>query len=108
MTTSKTSLLLQLKQIDRRTLKYSAIVSAVIGGKGEYVSDKTNPIRSEMRHNTIYSSAGGRVNLSLFDISGRAVKVLMISSRKPVLMLSVSIGLLTRGIYYYGIQVSRM
>jgi hypothetical protein len=97
----------RLKQVDiDDRSKYSMIVSAVIGSKGDYALGQNypNPFRNET---TIqYTLAqGGQVNLSLFDISGRVVKVLVNGSKDAgTHAISFNTGNLTRGIYYYRIQ----
>jgi Domain of unknown function (DUF4082)/Secretion system C-terminal sorting domain len=91
--------------IDGRS-KYSVIVSAVIGGKGEYVLGQNypNPFRNETTiQYTIPQSVP--VNISLFDISGRTVKVLVNASKEAgTHAISFNTGALTRGVYYYKIQ----
>jgi hypothetical protein len=86
--------------------KYSVIVSAVIGGKGEYALGQNypNPFRNETTiQYTIPQSVP--VNISLFDISGRTVRVLVNASKEAgTHAVSFNTGVLTRGVYYYKIQ----
>jgi hypothetical protein len=86
--------------------KYSVIVSAVIGGKGEYALGQNypNPFRNETTiQYTIPRSE--QVNISLFDMSGRTIKVLVNASKEAgTHAISFHTGTLTKGIYYYRIQ----
>ncbi|MFI5130701.1 MAG: T9SS type A sorting domain-containing protein [Chitinophagales bacterium] len=98
----------RLKQIDIDDhSKYSVIVSVVINGKGEYALGQNypNPFRNETTIQYTLPQTG-QVKLSLFDISGRAVKVLVSGSKEAgTHAISFNTGSLTRGIYYYRIQV---
>lgn len=92
--------------IDGRS-KYSVVVTAVIGGKGEYVLGQNypNPFRNET---TIQYSLpqAGKVSLTLFDISGRIVRTLVNGSKEAgTHAVSFTTGNLTSGIYYYRLQV---
>jgi hypothetical protein len=91
--------------IDGRS-KYSVVVSAVIGTKAEYVLGQNypNPFRNETTIQYILPQAG-QVNLSLFDISGRTVRVLVSGSNEAgTHAIVVNTGSLTKGIYYYRLQ----
>jgi hypothetical protein len=47
----------------------------------------------------------GKVNLSLFDVSGRAVKVLVNGSKDAgTHTINFNVGSLTKGVYYYRMQ----
>jgi hypothetical protein len=97
---------LRQMDIDDRS-KYSMIVSAVIGNKGEYVLGQNypNPFRNQTTIQYTLPQAG-RVNLTLFDISGRTVKVLVNGTKEAgTHAVNVNTGSLTRGIYYYRMQV---
>lgn len=86
--------------------KYSAIVSAVIGGKEEYTLEQNYPNPSRNETTIQYSlPKPEQVNISLFDITGRTVKVLVNASREAgTHAISFNTGTLTKGIYYYKIQ----
>jgi Domain of unknown function (DUF4082)/Secretion system C-terminal sorting domain len=91
--------------IDGRS-KYSAVVSAVIGGKGEYTLGQNypNPFRDET---TIQYTLplSGPVSLTLYDISGRSVRVLVNATKEAgTYAVSFNTGNLTRGVYYYRMQ----
>lgn len=97
----------RLKQIDLdgRT-EYSTVVSAVIGGSSRYVLEQNypNPFRSET---TIRFSLPqqSRVNLSVFDVNGRLVKVIVNESRDAgTHAVSLNTGTLGAGLYYYKLQ----
>ena len=63
-----------------------------------------NPFRSETTIQYTIPQAG-KVNLTLFDVSGRAVRVLVNSSKEAgTHAISFNTGNLTRGIYYYRLQ----
>jgi hypothetical protein len=97
----------RLKQIDIDDhSKYSIIVSAEIGSKGEYALGQNypNPFRNETTIQYVLPKAE-QVNISLFDISGRTVKVLVNGSKEAgTHAITFNTGTLTRGIYYYRIQ----
>jgi hypothetical protein len=98
----------RLKQIDiDERFKYSSIVSAMIGSKADYVLGQNfpNPFHGETTIQYTLPKAG-QVNLSLFDISGRSVKVLVNSSKEAgTHVVNFNAGLLNRGVYYYRLQV---
>ncbi len=86
--------------------KYSIIVSAVVGSKGEYALGQNypNPFHNET---TIQYTIPRHelVNISLFDISGRTVKVLVNGSKDAgTHAISFHTESLTSGIYYYRLQ----
>lgn len=91
--------------IDGRS-KYSVIVSAIIGSKTDYALGQNypNPFRTET---TIqYTIARPeQVNITLFDMNGRTIKVLVNASKEAgTHAVSFHTGSLTTGIYYYRIQ----
>ena len=98
----------RLKQVDiDDRSKYSIIVSATIGGKGEFTLGQNypNPFRNETTIQYTLPQAG-QVNLSLFDISGRTVRVLVNGAKEAgTHAVSFNTGTLTNGIYFYRIQV---
>jgi len=97
----------RLKQTDiDGNSTYSVVVSALIGTKGEYTLGQNypNPFSNET---TIQYTIGRpeQVNIALFDISGRTVRVLVNSSKDAgTHSISFHTGSLTRGVYYYRIQ----
>ncbi len=97
----------RLKQIDiDLRFVYSAVVSAVIGGNESFslAQNFPNPFRSEtiVRFTLPQKS---KVNLSIFDMYGRLVKVLVNESRdKGTHAINVYPGTLSAGLYYYKIQ----
>lgn len=96
---------LNQKDLDGRS-KLSVIVTATVGGRGEYVLGQNypNPFQNET---TIQYSIpqAGKVNVTLFDISGRAVRVLVNGSKEAgTHAISLNTGTLTKGIYYYRLQ----
>ena len=93
--------------IDGRS-KYSVIVTATVGSKGEYVLGQNypNPFHNETTIQYTIPQAGN-VNLTLFDISGRAVRVLVNGSNDAgTHAVSFNTGNLTKGIYYYRLQAN--
>jgi hypothetical protein len=97
----------KLKQIDfDEHFKYSATVSATLNGKGGYSLGQNypNPTKGETTIQFTLPKAE-KVNLSLFDVSGRIVKVIVNGSKdEGTHAIPVNVGSLTRGIYYYRIQ----
>jgi len=86
--------------------KYSVIVTATLGSKGEYVLGQNypNPFRNETTIQYTIPQAGN-VNMTLFDISGRAIKVLVNGSKDAgTHAISFNTGNLTKGVYYYRLQ----
>ncbi len=100
----------RLKQIDLdgRT-EYSTVVSAVIGGSSGFVLEQNypNPFHNET---TIRFSLPqqSKVNLSVFDVNGRLVKVLVNESRDAgTHAVSLNTGALSTGLYYYKLQAGQ-
>jgi hypothetical protein len=97
----------RLKQVDiDDRYKYSVIVSAVVGGKGEYALGQNypNPFSNQTTIQFTLPQSS-QVNISLFDISGRVVKVLVNGAQETgTHAISFNAGSLTRGVYYYKIQ----
>jgi hypothetical protein len=97
----------KLKQIDTdEKYKYSITVSALIGSKGEYVLGQNFPNPFSNTTTIQYTlPQAGQVNLSVFDINGRVIKVLVNASNEAgTHAISFSTGSLTKGIYYYRMQ----
>jgi hypothetical protein len=97
----------RLKQIDiDKRFAYSPIVSAMLDAVEGFVLEQNYPNPS---HNeTIIKFTlpqRAKVNLSLFDISGRLVRVLV---REPkdsgTHAVTVNVGSLTKGLYFYKLQ----
>lgn len=97
----------RLKQIDiDQRFAYSPIVSAVLDGKKTFQLEQNfpNPFRNEtiIRFTLPVKS---KVNLSLFDMNGRLVKVLVNESKESgTHAVSLSSGMITSGMYYYKLQ----
>lgn len=97
----------RLKQIDLDgKFVYSAVVSAVIGGQSGFVLEQNypNPFNNEtiIRFTLPHKS---KVNLSVFDINGRLVKVIVNESRDAgTHAVNVYSGSLVSGLYYYKLQ----
>lgn len=97
----------RLKQIDLDgKFEYSSVVSAVIGGSNGFVLEQNfpNPFKNgTVIRFTLPSKA--KVNLSVFDINGRLVKVVMNESRDAgTHAVNVNSGSLVAGLYYYKLQ----
>ena len=97
----------RLKQIDNdKRFTYSPVVSVKLDAQEGYVLEQNypNPTRQETTIKfTLPRSA--KVNLSLYDMSGRLVKVLINESRDGgIHAVNLNIGALTRGLYYYKLQ----
>lgn len=97
----------KLKQVDiDEKYKYSIVVSALIGSKGQYALGQNypNPFTNSTTIQYTLPQAS-QVNLSLFDISGRIIKVLVNGSNDAgTHAISFSTGSLSKGVYYYRIQ----
>ncbi|MBC7947532.1 MAG: DUF4082 domain-containing protein [Chitinophagaceae bacterium] len=97
----------RLKQIDiDDRFRYSAIVSATLNGRPEFVLGQNYPNPVD-RQTTIQFSLpqAERVNLSLFDINGRVVKVLVNGSKESgTHAINVNVDVLAKGVYYYKMQ----
>ena len=86
--------------------KYSVIVSAVIRNNRDYTLGQNypNPFANETTIQFTIAKAG-QVNISLFDINGRTVRVLVNGSREAgTHAISFYTGNLVKGVYYYRIQ----
>jgi len=97
----------RLKQIDiDKRFVYSPVVSVKLEAQEGFTLDQNypNPTRSETNIKfTLPRSA--KVNLSLYDMSGRLVKVLVNESKDSgIHTVNVNTGTLTRGVYYYKLQ----
>jgi hypothetical protein len=97
----------RLKQIDidSRT-RYSAVVSATLDGKGDFVLGQNypNPFNGQT---TIQFSLpkASQVNITLFDMSGRSVKTLVNGAKEAgTHAINVTTGSLPKGVYYYKMQ----
>jgi hypothetical protein len=97
----------RLKQIDiDQRFAYSAIVSAVLDGKEAFDLQQNfpNPYRGEtiIRFTLPQKTT---VNLSIFDMNGRLVKVLVSGSKDSgTHAVTLHSGVLTSGLYYYKLQ----
>ena len=97
----------RLKQVDiDQRFVYSPVVSAVLDGKETFSLDQNypNPFRSETILKFTLPRAA-KVNLSLFDMNGRLVKVLVNESKESgTHAISFNAGSLSSGLYYYKLQ----
>ncbi len=97
----------RLKQIDiDNRFAYSSIVSAVIGAGIQFTLDQNfpNPFSNEtvIRFSLPQTS---RVNLSVFDMYGRLVRLVVNESRDAgTHAVNVHTGTLSPGLYYYKLQ----
>ena len=97
----------RLKQIDiDQRFAYSPIVSAQLDGKQAFDLQQNypNPFRGEtiIRFTLPQKTT---VNLSIFDMNGRLVKVLANGSKDSgTHAVSLNSGILTSGLYYYKLQ----
>ena len=101
----------RLKQIDiDKRFEYSPIVSAVIDGNNDFVLDQNypNPFRNEtVIKFTLPQRA--KVNLSLFDMNGRLVRVLLNESKDSgTHAVTFHSGSLTSGLYYYTLKTGEL
>ena len=101
----------RLKQIDiDKRFEYSPIVSAVIDGSNDFVLEQNypNPFRNEtVIKFTLPQRA--KVNLSLFDMNGRLVRVLLNESRESgTHAITFHSGTLTSGLYYYTLKTGEL
>lgn len=97
----------RLKQIDiDKRFVYTPIVSATIDRVEGFALEQNypNPARNEtVIKFTLPQKA--KVTLSLFDMSGRLVKVLMAESKEPgTHAVGLNAGTLTKGLYFYRLQ----
>ena len=101
----------RLKQIDiDKRFEYSPIVSAVIDGTNDFVLEQNypNPFRNEtVIRFTLPQRA--KVNLSLFDMNGRLVRVLLNESKESgTHAITFYPGTLTSGLYYYTLKTGEL
>ena len=101
----------RLKQIDiDKRFEYSPIVSAVIDGNNDFVLEQNypNPFRNEsVIKFTLPQRA--KVNLSLFDMNGRLVRVLLNESKESgTHAFTFHSGSLTSGLYYYTLKTGEL
>jgi hypothetical protein len=101
----------RLKQVDiDKRYEYSPIVSAVLDGDTQFALDQNypNPFRTEtVIRFTLPQRA--KVNLSLFDMNGRLVRVLLNESKESgTHAVTFNSGILTRGLYYYKLQTGEL
>jgi len=98
----------RLKQIDiDNHFKYSATVSAVIDGKGSYSLEQNfpNPFRRETTTIRFSLPHADNVNLTVFDLNGRLIKVLVNGSKDAgTHIVTFDAGSLGSGVYYYKLQ----
>ncbi|MEP7375034.1 MAG: DUF4082 domain-containing protein [Chitinophagaceae bacterium] len=97
----------RLKQIDiDKKFAYSPIVSAILDAPEGFSLEQNypNPVRTEtIIKFTLPQKA--KVTLSLFDMSGRLVKVLISESKESgTHAVSLNSGALTKGLYFYKLQ----
>jgi len=101
----------RLKQVDiDQRYEYSPIVSAVLDGNTDFVLDQNypNPFRTETVIRFTLPTRG-KVNLSLFDMNGRLVRVLVNESKESgTHAVTLNSGTLTRGLYYYKLQTGEL
>ena len=97
----------RLKQIDiDKRFEYSPVVSAILDIAEGFSLDQNYP--NPARNETIIKFTlpqKTKVTLSLFDMNGRLVKVLISESRESgTHAVSLNTGTLTKGLYFYKIQ----
>lgn len=97
----------RLKQIDiDQRFVYSPVVSAILDGKETFSLEQNypNPFRNETVIKFTLPRAA-KVNLSLFDMNGRLVKVLVNEAKESgTHTVSLNSTILSSGLYYYKIQ----
>jgi len=101
----------RLKQIDiDQRYEYSPIVSAVLDSKNDFALEQNfpNPFKNEtVIRFTLPQRA--KVSLSLFDMNGRLVRVLVNESKESgTHAVTFNSGTLTRGLYYYKLQTGEL
>lgn len=101
----------RLKQIDiDQRFEYSPIVSAVIDGNNDFALEQNypNPFRNEtVIKFTLPQRA--KVNLSLYDMNGRLVRVLLNESKESgTHAITFHQGSLTSGLYYYTLKTGEL
>jgi hypothetical protein len=97
----------KLKQVDiDERFKYSIIVSASVGSKGAYSLGQNYPNPASNTTTIQYTlPKSGQVNLCLFDMNGKMIKVLVNAPKEAgTHALGFNIEMLSKGIYYYKIQ----
>lgn len=97
----------RLKQIDiDKKFAYSPVVSAILDVAEGFSLDQNYP--NPARNETVIKFSlpqKTKVTLSLFDMSGRLVKVLMSESKESgTHAFSLNAGTLTKGLYFYKLQ----
>jgi hypothetical protein len=97
----------RLKQVDfDERFKYSVIVSANLNGNPEFVLGQSypNPTKGQATIQFTLPKAE-KVNISLFDVSGRLMKVLVNGSKEAgTHAINFNVGTLSKGVYYYKMQ----
>lgn len=97
----------RLRQIDiDDRYRYSAIVSASLTGRGEFSLGQNypNPVYNQTTIQFMLPRAE-KVNISLYDMSGRVVKTLVNGSKEAGNhAINVYTGTLSKGVYYYKMQ----
>lgn len=94
----------RLKQIDiDENFKYSAIVAATLGTKAEFVLGQSYPNPTKGQATVQFTLPQAEtVNISLFDVSGRMMKVLVNGNKEAgTHAINFNVGMLTKGVYYY-------
>lgn len=98
----------RVNQIDLNNAgKLSSVVSAEINGKVKFVLEQNypNPFRDQGTTIRFTLPQSERVNLSLYDLHGRLIKVLVNGAKDAgTHAITVDAGSLTAGVYYYKIQ----
>jgi hypothetical protein len=97
----------RLKQIDiDKRFTYSPVVSAMLDKREGFLLDQNYPNPSRGETNIRFTlPQKTRVNLSLYDISGRLVKVLVNETKEAgTHAIILNSGMLTKGMYFYKLQ----
>ncbi|MBL7739315.1 MAG: DUF4082 domain-containing protein [Chitinophagaceae bacterium] len=98
----------RLKQVDAdERFRYSAIVAVTLNGKAEYLLGQNypNPVTAGTATIQFVLPRTEKVNLSLFDINGRLMQVLVNGSKDAgAHAIRFDAGLLSKGVYYYKMQ----
>jgi hypothetical protein len=97
----------RLKQIDiDQRFVYSPVVSAIVDGTETFSLEQNYP--NPFRNETIIKFTlprSGKVNLSLFDMNGRLVKVLVNETKESgAHAVNLNSAMLSSGLYYYKLQ----
>lgn len=98
----------RLKQVDiDDRYKFSAVVAVTLSGKAEYALGQNYPnpvVNGEATIQFVLPKAE-KVNISLFDINGRLMQVLVNGSKDAgIHAINFDAGLLSKGVYYYKMQ----